>query len=124
MDSLEKNMEIAARDIRDDKVVSKEKYKESSKNRLEQIIVKKMKTTFIGALSQMEEHFGQLWGHGLPAHVCTEEQLKVREAWLRLRNNVLNNGNHQLRTLSMELQQYDIVWNRYTMQLPVVNRQA
>jgi hypothetical protein len=119
-----KSMEIAAQDIRDDREVSKEKYKDSSKQRLENIISKKMRTTFIGALSQFEQHFGEMWGHGLPPHECTQEQLQLREVWQRLRNNVLNNGNHQLRTLSIELQQYDIVWNRYVMKLPVANRQA
>ena len=42
---------------------SQQRYLDESKRRLGKIVETKLKTSFIGALSQFEQEFGFLWGH-------------------------------------------------------------
>lgn len=92
------------------------KYMDDSRRRLNNIITKKVQTTMIGAISQFEEGFGFLWGHG--EETITPDQEQMRAVWDEVRTNILNNGNNQIRALNQELQQYDIKWNRYSVTLP------
>jgi hypothetical protein len=86
---------------------------EASNKRLGRILKKKLTTSFIGAIANIEKFFGHVWGHGKPASECTQEQLDMREMWDKLRTSILNNGNNQLRAVESELEQYDIVWNMH-----------
>ena len=43
----------------------------------------------------------------------------MREIFERLREEILNNGNNQIRNALAELQQYDVEWLRYKIKLPV-----
>lgn len=98
------------------------KYLEDSRKRLDQIIKKKMKTTFIGALDSFESNFGYLWGHGLDESELTHEQAEFRVVWENTRTEVLNKGNTQLRGLQTDLANHVVSWNRYTISLPVKDR--
>ena len=93
-------------------------YEKESKNRLSNIIEVKIKTAFIGAISQFEENFGFLWGHG-ETDELEEDQKIMKEAWDRTRTSILNNGNNQIRAASNEIDLYTVNWERHTMQLPV-----
>lgn len=93
--------------------------KEESKRKLKNIIEKKFKTTFIGALSCFEEEFDFLWGHGKQEEDLTQEEKSMKDRWERARTKILNNGNNQARAVLNELQQYLVNWQGYTMQLPV-----
>ena len=84
-----------------------------SKNRLNDSINKKFRTTFIGALSIFEDMFGHLWGNRLPKYKLNAEQLEFRRIWEEARTLILNNGNNQLRASQNEISEYDIEWNRY-----------
>ena len=95
---------------------NKQKYDESSKEKLGKSIEKKMKTTFIGALSAMEEELGYLWGFNKKERLTREEK-ELKKVWDKIRNRVLNNGNHQCRLLLEELEQYSIRWNRYRTEI-------
>jgi hypothetical protein len=86
---------------------------EQSRNRLLAILEKKIKTSFIGPISEFELAFGQLWGHGLDPVDCTDAQLARRARWEQVRNNILNSGNRQLRAVQAELNQHDVSWKRY-----------
>lgn len=97
-----------------DKEKSK-KYRDSSKERLNNIANKKIKTTMIGALDTIETHFGFLWND----NPGSEQAIYMKEVYERAREEILNNGNNQIRNLSAEMEQYDIEWNRYHMELPV-----
>lgn len=101
------------------KLEKEEKIKEDSKNKLRALIEKKFKTTFIGALSQFEEVFGYLWGHHAQNSELSDNQLKFKKLYERVRNNVLNNGNTQLRALLNELDQYSLEWQPYQFNLKV-----
>jgi len=92
---------------------SKQKYKDSSKRRLINIIKKKFNTTIIGSLAAFEEGFGELWGHGLPTNDLDEDQRYWREVWMETRARVLDNGNSNLRAAENEVSQYTLSWNRY-----------
>lgn len=95
-----------------------ERYKESSKDRLQKIASKKIQTTMIGALSSIEKHFGFLWSHENDGEL-TPEQEHIRDLYDEIRSEILDKGNHQIRNLETELSQYDITWLRYQLSLPV-----
>lgn len=63
----------------------------------EQILTKRFQTTMIGALFQFEESFGYLWGQDKDDRDLTENEKRFRLKWDNVRNEVLNNGNSQLR---------------------------
>ena len=92
---------------------SNEKYQESSKQRLSNIIKKKFNTTIIGSLAAFEAQFGDLWGHGLPISDLDEDQRYWRDIWMDTRSKVLDNGNSNLRAAESEISQYTLSWNRY-----------
>lgn len=89
-------------------------YKEKSKDRLKKIIDKKFLTTTIYPLSQFENAFGKLWGHGKPEGSLTQEEKTYRKLWNDCRNDILNNGNHQRRNAMSEIDMNEIKWLRYT----------
>ena len=92
---------------------SNEKYQDSSKRRLSNIIKKKFNTTIIGSLAAFEDQFGDLWGHGLPISDLDEDQRYWRDIWMDTRSKVLDNGNSNLRAAESEISQYTLSWNRY-----------
>lgn len=67
-------------------------------NNLEkEIICKRLETTMIGALFQFEKSFGYLWGHNKADNKLTVQEESFRDLWENTRDNILNNGNNQLR---------------------------
>ena len=96
------------------------KYNESSKDRLSKISKKKIQTTKIGALSSIEAHFGFLWGQD-DSEELTPEQEHMKDIYELVRSEILDRGNNQVRNLETELNQYDIKWNRYHLQIPIVS---
>jgi len=95
------------------KSAKEELFLEQSRKRLDSIISKKVRTTFIGALAAFEEEFGFLWGHGLPDNQLTDEHKDMLVLWNQARTNVLNNGNTQLRAVRDEIFNQTIRWNRH-----------
>src|SRR4051812_9859758 len=96
------------------------RYKEASKQRLLRTIEKKCKTLMIGALAQFEQIFGRdLWGYGKDDSDKTQEELIAYELWQKCRTNILNNGNNQIRAIDNEVQNYEVKWLRYQLNLPV-----
>jgi transcription termination factor Rho len=94
-------------------------YEEDSKGRLLKIGSKQIRTTMIGALDIIEKNFGFLWNHnGQPQ---TDEQLLFKEKYEEVRKSILDKGNQQIHNFSQEIQQYQIIWKRYSITLPVVN---
>jgi hypothetical protein len=63
-------------------------------------IEKRFKTTMIGSLARFEEAFGYLWEEP------SDKQDMFDRLWEDTRNNVLNNGNNQLRAAIDELADY------------------
>mgnify|MGYP006296163477 CR=1 FL=1 len=71
------------------------------KNNIEYILRKKIETTMIGALARFEEGFGDIWGHD--SDNPTQEQLRYQLIWDKIRNEILDHGNNQLRKGISEL---------------------
>jgi hypothetical protein len=90
-----------------------QRYKDSSKKRLLNIIKKKFDTTTIGSLAILEELFGDLWGHGIPYKELTSQEKEWRQVWNEARTKILDLGNSNLRGAQSELAQYSLSWNRY-----------
>ena len=97
----------------------KQDYDSRSKDRLKKIVATKIKTTMIGALDYIEKNFGQLWDTDDP---LTEEQQYLKDLFLQTRQEILDNGNDQIRNLDTELEQYEVTWKRYTINMPVKQR--
>jgi hypothetical protein len=90
-----------------------DKYKDKYRERLKKILGKKFDTTMIFPLSQFEMAFGYLWGHGKPeSELTTEEKVNLNK-WHQVRNSILNCGNQQKRNCNSELDQYEVIWQRY-----------
>ena len=75
----------------------------------------------IGALSTIEAHFGFLWGQD-ESDELSPEQEHMKEIYYQVRSEILDRGNNQVRNLETELNQYDIKWNRYHLQIPIVSQ--
>lgn len=104
------------------KLNSEENYRQQSKRRLQKIIETKITTTMIGAISAIEQKFGFLWGQGKPTDELTSKELDMLALKDELRTEILNNGNNQKRAVVAEINQYDIEWKRYHMDLHVKER--
>jgi hypothetical protein len=116
------NFSKLIREKSDYEQLKKDKFKNDSKERLSKILKKKVETTMIGALSSIEEHFGFLWGaSGGPVsnQDLTEEQKIMYEAYQKVRSEILDKGNTQSRNIDAELNQYEVNWLRFTMNIPV-----
>ena len=67
------------------------------------ILTKRFQTTMIGALYEFEKAFGYLWGQNKNPDFLTENEEDFRDRWEDVRNQILNNGNSQLRKCLIDL---------------------
>ena len=103
------------------KAQREERYKVDSKDRLSKILRKKIETTMIGALSSIEDKFGFLWGNG-QEEPLTDEQEIMKDLYNTVRSEILDRGNNQARNIDAELGQYEVEWKKYSMTIPVINK--
>jgi hypothetical protein len=108
------------------KEAHRQRWLDDCRKRLDTIASRKIKTSFIGALDLFEKTFGFMWGvdmemGGKPPREedLTEEQAIMYELWQKVRTEILDNGNTQLRGLSNEISNHIVEWKRYHMDLPV-----
>lgn len=111
-------MEDIRKQVSEYKKVRENKYKADSKDRLSKILKKKIQTTMIGALSAMEENFGFLWDSPNP----TPEQERMKALYNKMRSEILDKGNNQARNVDAELAQYEVEWLRYSIKMPVIQK--
>ena len=67
------------------------------------ILTKRFQTTMIGALFEFEKAFGYLWGQDKNEEDLTDNELDFLDRWDAVRNQILNNGNNQLRKAIVDL---------------------
>lgn len=67
------------------------------------ILTKRFQTTMIGALFEFEKAFGYLWGQDKEESELTDRELDFSDRWDAVRNQILNNGNNQLRKAIADL---------------------
>lgn len=84
------------------------------KDNLEAAIIKKINTTMIGSISDVEEFFDFLWT-GTP----TENKAQFKKIFQELRQSILDRGNHQIRKLKTDLNNFDVKSKVYTYQFKV-----
>jgi len=110
MDQLSRLADLRKQQIEESKMSRNEKNKERFKN----ICRKKFQTCFIFPIAEFEETFGkELWGNGLQDSELTEKQKLNKLKWDRLRKNVLDKGNGQLRAFLSEIELYNIIYQGY-----------
>lgn len=90
---------------------------ERSKTRLKKEVKKRIQTTMIGSLSSIEKYFGFLWGE--ESDDLSKDQEKMRDIFEDMRTEILDKGNAQLRNVDSEIENYDITWNKYHINLPI-----
>lgn len=84
------------------------------RDKVKKVAATKVETTMVYPLSQFEEVFGAIWGHGVPEEQLTDGQRQHRALWNSCREKILDNGNRQKRILLNELENLDFVPRRYT----------
>jgi hypothetical protein len=82
---------------------------------------KKIQTTMIGSLSDIESFLGFLWGFGEADSQLSEEQKHMKEIYEEVRAKILDRGNTQIRDLELEFINYEISRKKYYIKLPVQN---
>lgn len=85
--------------------------KDVDKTRLSKVVANKLQTTMIGALAAIEEGFKDVWDEN---HTYLYETI---------RKKILDLGNKQIRQVDDELDNYDVKWNRFKLNLPVIRRE-
>lgn len=68
-----------------------------------ELLTKRFQTTMIGALYEFEKVFGYLWGQDKNPDFLSESEEDFRDRWESVRNQILNNGNNQLRKCLSDL---------------------
>ena len=95
-----------------------DRQKDLSKEKLLKATKKKVQTTMIGALHSVGQHLGFLWNVDNPG----PEENQLREIFEDLRSEILDRGNNQIRNLESEFANYEIIWKKYSMKLPFVDK--
>jgi hypothetical protein len=72
----------------------------NKKDELINNIEKRLKTTMIGAIAKFEKNFAYLWESD------TINREKFEDLWDETRNEILNNGNQQIRSAVKELSDF------------------
>jgi hypothetical protein len=72
----------------------------------------------IGSLYSIEKYFGFLWGEGSDREP-TKDQLRMRDIFEEMRTEILDKGNTQIRNTDLEIENYDVTWNKYHINLPI-----
>jgi len=95
-----------------------QKQKIESKDRLSKILKKKVQTTMIGALSSIEENLSFLWEDENPKFTKDE----MRDLYNKIRSEILDRGNNQARNIDAELANYDVMFLKYSIKIPFVQK--
>ena len=111
MGNILQNMDLVTKQYKEEEKEKEELLKKDSKVKLQKTISSKMKTSFIGSLSAIEEAFGELWGLDDDVEL-NGSQLKWQKIWENCRTTILNNGNSQLRAIDSELKNYQVIFNK------------
>ncbi len=102
-----------------------DKKKQYQRDKLQLELAAKMKTIMIGAISSIEERFGILWAFGQKRPLTRSEQ-EFSDLFQELRKDVLDKGNTQIRNTKQLLEQYNIEYEGYSLELrlPVVRAES
>lgn len=99
----------------DYKLNKEKREKELSKKRLCHSAETKIRTTMIGALSSIENYLKKFWDVPNPS----SEQKAMKEGFEQARSEILDRGNNQIRNLANEFNNYEIVYMKKVVYLPL-----
>jgi len=119
--SNDDNFKASLNTIKEREAKKQNEYRNASRERLSKIATKKVQTTMIGALSSIEKHFNFLWES--EDGILTEEQIQMKNLYDIVRQEILDTGNNQIRNLQTELENYNVEWKRFTINLPVIRKE-
>jgi hypothetical protein len=90
-----------------------------SKEQLERIARKRFQTVFVGAVATIEKGYGHLWGEHLDKDEedMTEEELKMFDIFLRIRDAIFDQGNDQANKFSRDLERFETSRVRYNSEI-------
>lgn len=106
MDSFEENHKI----VEERKKQEEQKKLDSSKNNLKSKIKISINNTMIGSIVEFENNFGHIWGH--KEENPTEEHLKNREIWEKIRKAIMDKGKIALDKALWHIDQNNIKSNK------------
>ena len=93
-----------------------ERDKDISKKKLYRTAETKIRTTMIGALSSIENNLKKFWDVPNP----TAEQIAMKETFEEcVRSEILDRGNNQIRNLENEFGNYEILYKKKIVYLPL-----
>lgn len=100
---------------------NEENYKEMSKRKLINNVSLRLRTVMVGAIVRFENEFGFLWGHnkGGPK---TPQQIELYNKWQKVRTEILDLGNNNIRDCERDIAQYTLTWNRYRTDFIIINK--
>ena len=97
--------------------VKSSNHRKRSKDRLIKSVSKRIETTMIASLDNIEKIFGKLWGLGSKNQTQKEKEFEV--LWQILRSAILDKGNAQIAFFKKDMDMYEIEFNGYRYELPV-----
>jgi len=100
------------------KLNKEEKRADAARELLEKDIEKKFKTVMIGAIASIENNLGFLFGHNENRELTPEEE-ELKEIFVKIRSEILDKGNGQIRNVKTALDLYKIELAKKTIQLPI-----
>lgn len=90
-----------------------------SKDKLLSICKTKIRTTMIGAIDDIEKKMATLWADTSDVDLLK----KMKQIFDEMRSSILDRGNNQIRNLESDFSDYNITWKRYSLVLPVLNKE-
>lgn len=90
-------------------------YRDKSRQILFSLIEKCIKTSMVAAISKVEDEFGNMWG--ADGSEVTTEMLENKVKFDSIRKHIFDTGHRQIDKAKEELENYDICWNRYQLQM-------
>ncbi len=97
---------------------SEEKRADVARELLDKEMEKKFKTVMIGAISSIENNLGFLFGYNENRELTPEEE-ELKEIFVKIRSEILDRGNGQIRNMKTILDLYKIELAKKTIQLPI-----
>lgn len=78
---------------------------ERAKKIISDLAANRIRTSFIFALYEFEQSLGYLWGHEklLADQEITDLERRFLNIWIKVRKNILDNGNNQIRNLDSDI---------------------
>jgi hypothetical protein len=102
------DFERDARIVRERKLQEQQEKQIKATEDLREKCIISVNTTMIGALNELEETMGALWGHGKHVNELNIEQKRNRDLWNQARQAILDRGNEAAEKASYHINRFTI----------------